>query len=409
MRPWLQVVGIGEDGLAGLGQRAQDALAGAELIVGGRRHLSLVEDLDRPTAARLLWRSPLGDTLAELMQHRGRPCVVLASGDPLWYGVGRLLAERVDRDEIRFLPHVSAFALAAARLGWPIERTVCTSVHARPVDALRRHLTPGRRLLVLAEDEGSPAAVAGLLVALGLGGSWLQVMEHLDGPAERIVPATAETLGEGPFAALNLVAVEVVAGAAARPLPLVPGLPDDSFRHDGQITKAEIRAATLARLAPLPGQTLWDIGAGAGSIAIEWLRAAPGARALAVERDPARCRNILDNARSLGVPELELVEGEAPGCLGPLPAPDAAFVGGGGRDARLLEACLERLRPGGRLVVNVVTLDAERTLLDLHARAGGDLVRLQVSRALPIGGVTGWRPGMPVTQLTLVKPCAPGG
>jgi precorrin-6Y C5,15-methyltransferase (decarboxylating) len=403
---WLTVVGIGEDGLAGLGPAGRRALDEATLIVGGRRHLALVEELARPALA---WRSPLAASLDDLQARRGQPTVVLASGDPLWFGVGRLLAERFGTAAIRFLPQLSAFALAAARLGWAIEATVCTTVHGRPLDGLRRHLAPGRRLLVLAEDRGSPAAVAALLVEAGYGASPVTVLEHLAGGDERMVAGTAAALPGAPFADLAVIAVELRGGSGARPLPLLAGLPDDAYRHDGQLTKAEARALALARLAPLPGQLLWDVGAGAGSIGIEWLRAAPGGRAIAVERDAARARLIRANARQLGVPELELIEGEAPACLAPLPAPDAVFVGGGGRDPALTRLCLDRLRPGGRLVMHAVTIEGERALLALHEEVGGDLARLQLSRAAPVGGLLGWRPAMPVTQLVVTKPCAPAG
>ncbi len=399
--PWLSVLGIGEDGLDGLGGRARATIAAAEAFVGGRRHLAFLGDDPRP---RILWRSPLSDTLGEIERRRGRPTVVLASGDPSWFGIARLLRASLPGETVSVLPQASAFSLAGAVLGWPLEDVFSISCHGRPLETVRRHLEPSARLLVLTGDGDAPARLARILVEAGLGGSRVAVLERLGGPAERLIDGTAATVNDQQFDALNLVAIEV----EDRRHPLAsrcPGLADELFASDGQLTKAEVRAVTLARLAPSGGELLWDVGAGAGSVAIEWLRAGRRLRAVAVERRPERALRIAENARRMGVPELEIVGGEAPGCLAALPRPDAVFIGGGVTIPGQLETCWQRLRPGGRLVANAVTIEAEAALLAFQAAEGGSLSRLQVSRAEPIGGLTGWRPMLPVTQLAVVKTC----
>jgi precorrin-6Y C5,15-methyltransferase (decarboxylating) len=354
---------------------------------------------------RLAWRSPLADTLADLLALRGRAMAVLATGDPLWHGIGRLLLRHVPLQEMRVLPHVAAFQEACSRLGWAIEDVLPLSLHGRPLDRLRRHLQPGRRLLALTADGKAPAAIAALLAEAGFGTSRLWVLEELGGPRERVVAASTATVAEGRFADLNVVAMELAADDGAQVWPGVPGLPDDAFEHDGQLTKAEVRAVTLAALAPLDGELLWDVGAGAGSVAIEWLRAGSAMHAVAIERDPARAARIAANARRLGVPELELLVGAAPDALAGLPEPDAVFVGGGIGTPGLLDLCWSRVRTDGRLVANAVTIGGEAALLAFQARHGGRLVRLALSRAEVIGGQLVWRPAMPVTQLSTRKTC----
>ena len=395
--PWLSLIGIGADGPDGLGGPARAALAQALLLAGGARHLALLPEDGRP---RLRWRSPLADSLDELLAWRGRPVAVLATGDPLWHGIGSLLLRRLPPDELRVLPHVSSLQLACARLGWALEGVTTLSLHGRPLDRLRRQLLPGR-LLLLTADGAAPAAIGAILVEAGFGASTAWVLEELAGPAERVHRLPAADLIGRRFADLNLVALEL----RGRGLPLGPGLPDMAFAHDGQLTKAEIRAVTLMALAPLPGGLLWDVGAGSGSVAIEWLRAGPGMRAVAIERDPARAARIAHNARGLGVPELLVRQGEAPAALDGLEPPAAIFVGGGAAAPGLLDACWAKLRPDGRLVANCVTVAGEAALLAFHARHGGRLLRLALSRAEPIGGRLAWRPAMPVTQLSTGKTC----
>ena len=400
MNPWLAVIGIGEDGLAGLSGAARALVETAEILVGGARHLAMVPP---GSAERLEWRRPIADTLPLIEAQRGRRVAVLASGDPMCYGVGVMLAQAFPREEMTILPQPGAFSLAAARLGWAVADCALVSLHGRPLDALRLHLAPRRRALLLSEDGTTPDRVARLLTELGWGPSRMTVFEHLGGSREATAAATAEEWGERNVANLNTIALDCRPGPAARPLSRLAGLPDEAFEHDGQLTKREIRAATLAALAPLDGETLWDIGAGSGSIAIEWLRAVQGGAAVAVERDVARAATIARNAAALGVPGLDIILGAAPDAL-PEGLPDAIFVGGGVADPKLLPALWRALRPGGRLVANAVSLAGERALLDWQAAHGGELSRIAVSRAEPLGGHQAWRPLLPVTQLAAVKP-----
>ncbi|HEX3884160.1 MAG TPA: precorrin-6y C5,15-methyltransferase (decarboxylating) subunit CbiE [Stellaceae bacterium] len=400
MTRWLSVIGIGEDGLAGLSPAARALVDTAEILVGGDRHLAMA-----PSGAleRVGWTRPFESSVAALARYRGRRVVVLASGDPMWYGVGAVLARHFPREEMTIVPAAGAFSLAASRLGWALADCLQLSLHARPLDALRLHLAPARRLLLLAENGATPAAVAELLTGLGWGPSVLTVFEHLGGEREAVVGAEAADWGSRRVADLNTIALECRPGRGARPRSTVPGLPDDAFEHDGQLTKREVRAATLAALAPIWGETLWDVGAGSGSVAIEWLRAVPGTGAVAIERNPARAATIARNAAALGVPGLSVVVGEAPAAL-PGGTPDAIFVGGGIGAAELLPALWRALRPGGRLVANAVSLGGERALLDWRARHGGELVRLAVCRAEPLGAHEAWRPMLSVTQLIAAKP-----
>ncbi len=396
--PWLTLVGIGEDGLAGLSPVARRLVDTAEVLIGGERHLAFVGSHH---AERLAWRSPLTATFDDIATRRGRRVVILASGDPMWFGIGATLAGRFPPEEMTVVPHPGAFSLAASRLGWPLGEVTTLTLHARPLDRLTLHLAPGARLLVLTEDGKAPGAIAAYLTTRGWGASRLVLLERLGGSQERRLAGTAQEWSHAPGADLNTLAIDCIAGPNARPLSRIAGLPDDVFVNDGQLTKREVRAATLSALAPLPGQTLWDVGAGSGAISIEWLRAAHGARAFAVERDETRRDFILRNAATLGVPELNLVAGEAPAALGDLPAPDAVFIGGGLSVDGLVETCLKALRPGGRLVANAVTVEGEARLFALHGKHGGQLARIAVSRAEPVGAFQGWRALMPVTQWIL--------
>ena len=406
MTPWLSVIGIGDDGLAGLSPTARTLVESAETLVGGARHLAMVPG---GGAERLPWRQPLGDTIAAIAARHGTRVAVLASGDPLWYGVGTVLLRHFHREEMTIVPQPSAFSLAAARLGWALAECMSLSLHGRPLDGLRLYLAPGRRCLLLSEDGTTPRRVAGLLAASGWGPSRMSVFEHLGGPREAAHCGTAQDWGERDTADLNTIALECAIAPGTRALSLLAGLPDDAFEHDGQLTKREIRAVTLARLAPLAGETLWDIGAGSGSIAIEWLRAVPDGAAIAVERNPGRAATIARNATSLGVPGLRIIADAAPRALGKIPPelapPDAIFVGGGIAETGLLEALWDALRPGGRLVANVVSLEGERAILEWQAHHGGELARAAFTRAEPLGGGHhAWRPLLPVTQLVATKP-----
>jgi precorrin-6Y C5,15-methyltransferase (decarboxylating) len=396
------VVGIGADGWAGLAEPARAAIRAASVLIGGRRQLGLVpQDVG---GERVAWPSPMLPALPGLFEaHRGREICVLASGDPMFFGVGSTLVRLLGADRLNVLPHPSSVSLACARLGWPVEDVPVVSLVGRPVDLLHREVQPERRLLVLGADDRTAAAVAALLTSRGYGGSELMVLESLGGADERILRGTAGEWGERVAGALNAVAVHCHADVGAPLLPVVPGLPDGAFDHDGQLTKREIRAITLARLAPVPGQLLWDIGAGAGSVAIEWMRAHRSCRAVAVERDGTRAARIVANAAALGVPGLRVVHGAAPAALPALSSdvPDAIFIGGGVSAPGLLEACWAALAPGGRLVVNAVTLESERVVADAYARHGGDLTRIDITRAAPLGALTTWRPALPVTQWSL--------
>jgi precorrin-6B C5,15-methyltransferase / cobalt-precorrin-6B C5,C15-methyltransferase len=399
--PWLSVIGIGDDGLASLSAPARALLEAGEILVGGERHLAMVAG---HPGERLPWRWPLEASLEELEARRGRRVVVLASGDPMCFGVGELLARRFGMSEMRVLPAPSAISLACARLGWSRVEVETLSLHARPRSLLHRWLTPGARLVALSQDGDTPNRIAELLAARGFGPSRIWVFEHLGGAAERSTAGSAGDWHAATFAALNTVAIECAAGPEALALPSAPGLPDETFRSNGMLTKREVRAATLARLAPLPGQCLWDVGAGSGSVAIEWLRAARRNRAFAIERDATRCALIAENAEQLGTPELEVVHASAPDCLTDLPAPDAVFVGGGITTPRLLDRCWQALAAGGRLVANVVSLEGEQALLAWQARHGGELIRIAVARVEPVGAYHGWRPLLAVTQLAARKP-----
>ncbi|TXM75578.1 precorrin-6y C5,15-methyltransferase (decarboxylating) subunit CbiE [Methylobacterium sp. WL69] len=400
-RPWLTLVGIGEDGRAGLSPAAGAALDAAECVYGGRRHFALAGPL---SAKARIWPSPIADAYPGILARRGRPTCILATGDPFHFGIGAEIARLVPADELRVFAQPSAFSLACARLGWAVAETGCLTLHGRALPNLIPHLQPGARLLVLSWDGATPAAVAALLTERGFGASTLTVLEAMGGARERRRSARAIAFDLQDIDPLNTLAVAVAAAPDARVVPLAPGLDDAWFENDGQLTKSDIRAVTLAALRPRAGQVLWDIGAGAGSVSIEWMLRRPGLRAFAVEANPARAARIRRNAAHLGVPGLVVVEGAAPDALDGLERPDAVFIGGGVTAAGLLERAMAALPSGGRLVSNVVTLEGETVLLAAFARHGGGLKRLTVAKADPVGHLHGWRSAMPVTQWTWVKP-----
>lgn len=393
---WLSIVGIGEEGLAGIGSAARAAIETAEAVFGGRRHLVLAASAIKGEARH--WPTPFDAAMREVVAMRGRKVCVLASGDPFCHGVGVTLARHILAEEFDVYPAPSAFSLAAARLGWALQDIETCSLHGRPLSLLRPLLSEGVRVLALTSDGHSPGAIATLLIDNGFGASRLHVLEALGGERESVGAFDAEELAARVFDDLNVVAIEVRAGAQAAVVPLAGALDDDLFEHDGQITKREIRALTLSSLAPRRGERLWDIGAGSGSISIAWMLAHPSLSAVAIERDAERAARIKRNAESLGVPGLAVIEGAVPDALEGLAAPNAVFIGGGGSRTDVVERAMEALLPGGRLVANAVTLEMEAILLDRHARSGGDMIRIEVARASPVGGMTGWRPAMPVTQ-----------
>jgi precorrin-6Y C5,15-methyltransferase (decarboxylating) len=397
---WLAILGIGEDGVEGLAPAARALLGGAEVVFGGERHLALAAPLIRGEAR--VWPRPLARAFPALGALRPRPVAVLASGDPYCYGVGATLASMVPPEETLCVPAPSAFSFACARLGWPLAEVTTLSFCGRPVAALIPHLQPGARVLALSADASTPEGVASLLRARGLGASRLHLLESLGGPCERVRAQRAdEAIAD--VAALNLLAIEVVAAPDAKILPLSCGLPDALFETDGQLTKQEVRAVTLAALAPLQGELLWDVGCGSGSIAIEWLLRHPSMRAIAIEARADRAARAARNAAALGVPRLRVVEGVAPDALSELPMPDAIFLGGGGR-ADVIATAWTALRAGGRIVANAVTVQTEALLFDTCTRLGGTLRRIAVERLEGLGPHHAFRPALPVTQWVARKP-----
>lgn len=395
----ITVVGIGADGWAGLSEQARAAVLAADLLVGGDRQLDLLPQ--DAGVERRAWPKNLVTLVDELpaLAGGGRAVTVLASGDPLLHGVGATIVRRLGEEGVQIIPAVSSFSLACARLRWPAADVELVSATSRVAEVVAPALAPGRRLVVLGFGPRSAAEVARVARERGFGASRLVVLEELGGEQERVLESTAEDWGDADAAALHLVALEVRGDGPL--LGRAPGLPDDAYEHDGQITKRDARVVTLAALVPVAGQLLWDIGAGSGSVAIEWLRAAPGARAIAIERDAQRAERIARNALTLGVPSLRVVHGSAPEALDKLERPDAIFVGGGVSSYGLLMRCMGALRPGGRLVANVVTVEGEGILARAHEEHGGRLTRLSFAHAEPLGRFTGWRPAMPITQWEL--------
>ncbi|GGO16581.1 precorrin-6Y C5,15-methyltransferase [Microbispora rosea subsp. aerata] len=399
--PQLTVVGVGADGR--LDAAAAALVRDAEVLLGGRRHLAAVPEV--AGQVRIPWPSPLAEGLPALLEEvRGRRTVALASGDPLVSGIGTTLIRLLGADGVRILPAVSSPALARARMSWSAEESVVVTLVGRHEARLLREVAPGRRLLLLTSGPETPAIVAELLVESGNPDAVITLLSDLGGPAESRMTRTAREWTDVPadaVPALHVLAVEIPATSTCWTSSWVAGLPDDVFENDGQLTKRDLRASALARLRPAPGQHLWDVGAGAGSVGIEWLRAHPTCRATAVEADPARADRITRNAVRLGVPDLRVVEGRAPDALAGLDAPDAIFIGGGATRPGVLDACLSALRPGGRLVVHGVTLETERLLADAFRTHGGELTRIAVETARPLGAFTGWTPARTVTQWSL--------
>lgn len=399
MTPWLHIIGFGEGEMPTIP-------AGAHTIIGPQRAI------DRLSAKQgggggprlVAWASlKLPDMIAEITALRGTPTILLASGDPLWFGIGATLSRHLSREEYRVTPHASSFQYAAARMHWPLQHVVTLSAHARPAEVIHPHIAPGNRILALTTDATTAPHVAKLLTERGYGRSRLTVLEHLGGTAETITTAEARAFNAA-IGEFYVLAIECIADPGAPLFSAIPGLPDDAFLSDGQLTKREVRAATLARLAPYPGALLWDVGAGCGSIGIEWMRAARDAQAIAFEREGERLQMIAVNAGSLGVPHLRIENGAAPDSLIGMPTPDAIFLGGGISDETLFHACWTALRSGGRFVANAVTLDGEAALFARHARLGGELVRIDIATLDTIGNHRAFRPRMPVTQWAATKP-----
>jgi precorrin-6B C5,15-methyltransferase / cobalt-precorrin-6B C5,C15-methyltransferase len=397
---WLSLIGIGEDGIEALSPAARTLLAQAHLVVGGARHLALAGPL---AAETMTWPSPLASAIPEILARRGSPVCVLASGDPFFYGVGTLLSAHVGPQEMQCFPAPSAFSLAAARLNWSLQDCCLISLHGREFERIIPALQPHAKILCLSWDETTPPRLAKLLCDRDLGRSRIVVMESMGGPRECTRATNAEAFRMEGIDPLNIVALEIAATAQSRILPVANGLADSWFETDGQLTKREVRAITLSSLAPRRGELLWDVGAGSGSIAIEWLLRDPANRAIAIETRPDRAGLIRHNAASLGVPHIEIVAGRAPEAFATLPRPQAIFVGGGASDASLLDAAYAALAPGGRLVVNAVTLETEAELARRFKAQGGELLRIEISRGKTLGSFQAWRPALLVTQWSVTK------
>lgn len=385
--PWLYIVGIGADGLEGLGKAAKETIEAAEILVGGDRHLAMIPPDDR---VRIPWRSPLHTTVDQVLSYRQRHQVcILASGDPLWFGIGNIFTQHLPITELQIMPHISTFSLICARLGWNMAAVETLSLCGRAVELLRSHLSNGAKLLVLSSDRHTPKLVAALLSSSGYDRSQVWVLENLGGSQERIV-AFLEDNQE--FADLNAIAIDCVANCQNQP---------PSYIHDGQLTKPEVRAITLSSLAPYPGELLWDVGAGCGSIAIEWLRSHRTCQAIAIEK--SRSNYIATNALNFGVPHLQIIQGIAPAVLADCPAPDAIFIGGGITREGMIETCWHALRSPGRLVANVVTLEGEQLVYQWQQKLGGSLTKIAIERAEPLGNFRSWKPMITVTQWVVHK------
>ena len=414
LQKWLSVIGIGEDGLAGLNAIGRSLIEQAEIIFGGDRHLAMLQDLDsshrQGQQLRPAWQTPIEKSVAQILSYRGKRVCVLASGDPLWFGIGTTLLKKIAIAEITILPSPSTFSWICARLGWTLNEVETLSLCGRPAALIQTYIYPNAKLLILSANHKTPQIVANTLCDRHFSNSKITVFEHLNGVKERIVTTTAMELEHlGAFADLNAIAVECVASfetsteavLAAKTRSRMAGLPDSAYSHDGQLTKREVRAVTLSSLAPNAGEMLWDVGAGCGSIAIEWMRSHPRCQAIAIEK--SRTHFITENAIALGTPNLQIIAGQAPDVLQGLPIPDAIFIGGGATTTGLMDICWQSLRSQGRIVANVVTLEGEQQLWQWQQKYGGTLTQIAISRAEAIGSFLGWKPMRPVTQWQVIK------
>jgi len=399
---WLSVIGICEDGLAGLSSVARSLIDDAEILVGGDRHLDMLAETPNEHRSSIVWASPIEETIQQIINLRGKSVCVLASGDPLWFGIGTTLLKRIPISEISIIPSPSTFSLICARLGWSLNEVETLSLCGRPAALLQTYIYPNAKLLILSAGKDTPQIVAKMLCDRHFRNSKITVLEHLNGTKERIISSVAKQIQEGSeFADLNAIAVECIPNFEAKILSRMVGLPDEAFEHDGQLTKREVRAITLSALAPNAGELLWDVGAGCGSISIEWMRSHPRCQAIAIEK--SRTDFIAKNAIALGTPNLKIIEGKAPEALQDLPIPDAIFIGGGATAPNLFEPCWQSLRSQGRLVANVVTLEGEQKLYQWQQKYGGTLTQISISRAEAIGTFLGWKPMRPVTQWQVIK------
>jgi precorrin-6B C5,15-methyltransferase / cobalt-precorrin-6B C5,C15-methyltransferase len=398
---WLSIVGIGEDGLKGLNNTALSLINHAEIIVGGSRHFSMLPK--EYLQEKLTWKSPINNSIQEILQHRGKSICVLASGDPMCYGIGSTILRHIDISEITIIPAPSTFSLICSRLGWSLTEVETLSLCGRPPSLLQSYIYSGAKLLILSEGKNTPSIVANILTKQRFGESKITVLERIGGTQERVIEGIAATWQKIEIAELNAIAVDCIPDVGVSGLSRLPGLPDNAYHHDGQLTKREVRAVTLSTLAPKPGELLWDIGAGCGSISIEWMRTHPRCRAIAIEQSPSRLQYIADNATALGTPNLQIINGKSPAALQDLPQPNAIFIGGGVTAEGLFDICWDKLQIGGRLVANVVTIEGEQKLFAWRDQVGGELIRVAIQRAEPIGKFWGWKAIAPVTQWIVTK------
>lgn len=401
MTPWLSIIGIGEDGWEGLSAKARHSIQSAAHIIGSARTLAML-----PATSTLLhqWPQPFSAVVEQLKPLAGKATVILATGDPMNFGVARKILTFISKSQINIIPHLSAFSLAAAHMGWSLPDCDCFTIHGRPAANVEAFIQPDAKLLILTEDQTSIAEVCHRLMERGFKTSEVTVLENLNGPDERLTSFAANNPPAMDWSPLNTLAVHCIAAPNAKIWSRLAGLPDDAFQHDGKLTKREIRAATLAALAPAPDQILWDVGAGSGSVAIEWMRSTRGCEAYAIEPLEDRRAMIAANADALGTPRLKIIAGNAPDACKNLPPPHAVFIGGGISDAGTFEMAWQSLRPAGRLVANVVTIEGEMHLYDLQEKHGGELVRMDVSILTHIGGLRALRPRMSVLQWRITKP-----
>ncbi len=400
---WLSIVGIGEDGLSGLGNIARSLVDQASILVGGRRHLAMLSNNDG--REKLVWGSPIQHTVEEIIRRRPKSVCILASGDPMCFGIGVTLTRFIDISEMTIIPASSAFSLACARLGWSLTDVETFSLCGRPVELANSYFYPGAKLLILSADKHTPGIIADILTKSGFCESKITILERMGGVDERIVTGIASQSGifETGIADLNTIAVECIADVGVTGLSRLAGLPDNAYHHDGQLTKREVRAVTLAALAPKPGELLWDVGAGCGSISIEWMRSHASCRAIAIEQSTSRLQYICDNAATLGTPYIEIIQGKAPDALQNLSTPNVIFIGGGATSEGVLETCWQALPKNGRLVANVVTIEGEQKLFEWYQKVGGELSRIAIQRAEPIGKFMAWKAMAPITQWSVVK------
>lgn len=397
---WLSIIGINENGVDGLSTQARELIASAELVAGGARHLELAKDLIK--GKNKIWENPIENTIKKILSYRNSQVAVLASGDPFCYGIGATIARYIPIEEMLVIPAPSCFTLAAAKLGWSLQDTVTIGLNGRALEKIIPHLQPKVKILALSTDETTPALLADLLNKRGFDKVKFWVLEHLGGEKERIRPMAYGSVLKD-IARLNMVALEIDEDSAGKIIPVACGLADDFFENDGQLTKREVRAVTISSLAPRKGELLWDIGLGAGSIAIEWMLCDGANRAIGFEKNPERAARAKRNALALGVPDLQIIEGAAPDVLHGMEAPDAVFIGGGAGNPEVIEAAWRVLKSGGRLVVNSVTLETESVVIAACKKYGGNIIRIGIERSEAVGTMTGLRPAMSVLQWSVIK------